>query len=72
MGSIACSRCGATIKLNKKGPASVTPIAVTDRKEGTKYLKFVCDECKEYVIRKTYQQLHEETLREPISNIDSK
>lgn len=69
MGSISCARCGTTIKLDSESDAGTTPIAVTDRKEGIKYLKFVCDDCKEYVIRKTYQQLQEDIVREQAEEI---
>lgn len=68
MGSIACSRCGSTIKLDASGKQTVTPIAVTDKKEGTRYLKFVCNDCKEFVIGRTYRQLTEEIQNESLTN----
>jgi len=68
MGTVTCARCGRKITIGRGNKGSTAPIAL-GRHRGEKFLRFMCDECKDYVIEKAYRALKEKELKEKVNQL---
>lgn len=69
MGLIVCSRCGKRIKITGNPRKYTAPIAVTSHKGAPRFLKFLCEDCKNMVIEEAYGRLQERAIRERVKGL---
>ncbi len=72
MGFITCSRCGKKIHVRGSIKKYAAPIAVSPHKGAPRFLKFLCERCKSYVIEEAYGRLREKALKEKIKELKKK